>query len=66
MARTSLTWPKQDFWDYDMKGGPAMTLSKIAKECKEKNWKYTGLAQIWNWQQWHKQGSVLHVKACAN
>ena len=31
-----LDMTKQDFRDYGMKGGPAMTLAKFAKESKEK------------------------------
>src|SRR5205814_2300308 len=31
-----LDMTKQDFQEYGMKGGPAMTLVKFAKDCKEK------------------------------
>ena len=34
-----LDMTKQDFQEYGMKGGPAMTLVKFAKDCKEKKLK---------------------------
>src|SRR6266542_5163019 len=45
-----LDMTKQDFQEYGMKGGPAMTLVKFAKDCKEKKLKafssYLSLSEV--------------------